>query len=249
MLRCLLLSLALCLPTAPLQAGTTTATFDIGGVAVRLDVPEGYARVSQRSPELLAFQQGMLPQTNRLVETLMTEADLTTTLAGGQSAGIAYQLQAMRALESVDIDAAKWPQLRDATIEQMGGIDMRKVMGTLQQQADRTLEAATDGEVGVRLGDPSQPALYATDDPDAVHFSMVLPLEVEVAGETTQQRIAAACMLTVVAERLVLLYAFLGIKPGDDEQQVRARVQAAVDALGEATRRANSPQHAADAQG
>lgn len=241
MLRCLLLCLALCLSTAPQRASAATATLDIGGAAVRLEVPEGYVRVSERSPQLLVFQQGMLPQSNRLVEALLTDADLAHLLSGSKTRDVAYQVQAMRGMETVVIDASQWSQLRSATIAQMGGLDMGQVLDTVERQANSTLDAATGGEAGIRFGDPSQPALYAIDDKDAVHFSMVLPVELQVAGKTTQGRVAAACVLTVVAERLVLLYAFQDIRQSDDEPQVRERVRVAVDALADATRRANAP--------
>ena len=182
MLRCLLLCLALCLSTAPPQASAATATLDIGGAAVRLEVPEGYVRVSERSPQLLVFQQGMLPQSNRLVEALLTEADLVHLLSGSKAMDVAYQVQAMRGMETVVIDASQWSQLRSATIEQMGGLDMGQVLDTVERQANSTLDAATGGEAGIRFGDPSQPALYAIDDKDAVHFSMVLPVELHPHG-------------------------------------------------------------------
>ena len=246
MLRCLLLCLVLCLPTAPQRASAADALLEIGGATVRLDVPEGYVRVSQRSPEFMAFQQDMLPQTNRLVEALMTEADLANLQVGRPGASLAYQVQAMRAMESEAVDASQWSMLRRATMQQIGGVDMDQVVGIVERQANRTLGAATGGEADIRFGDPAQPVLYATDDADAVHFSMVLPVELAVAGETTQGRIATACVMTVVAERLVLLYAFQEIKQGEDEAQVRARVQVAVDALAEATRQANALQDAVE---
>ena len=227
MLRRLLLSLALCLPAVS-QAGSI-ATLDIGGATVRMEVPEGYVRVSERSPELLAFQQGMLPATNRLVESLMTGEDLARVLSGKDNKDIGYQLQAMRQLERIDITATEWPAMRNATMEQIGGLDFSKLMDSVEGQANRTLDSASGGQAEIRLGDPSRPMLYDTDDADAVHFSMVMPVELEVGGEKSQGRIAAACVMTVLSKRVVLLYAFIDATDGDDK--ARAAAQSAVDAL------------------
>lgn len=214
----------------------TIVPLEVGGAEVRIEVPADYLRLSERSPALMEQASALLPPMNRLVEALSTEEEIAARMAGEAPTRISYQVQVLRQMEQTDLSAADWQAGRPLVIRQIGALDMEEVKGTIETHANDTLKERHVPDASVGIGAMNRPVLYG-DDPATVNFSMVVPFEFTVAGQTRSVRASVACVMTVVSKRLIYLYAFKLIE-GDPDASIR-EVRAAVDAFSQRTRALN----------
>lgn len=237
MLRTIVLVLALLLPAVP--HAQSVEEIDVGGAAVRIEVPEGYVRVGKRSPELLEAFGRLIPPNNVLVEALLAEADYGRTAIGLPPNEVYYQIQVQRSLRDVPVSAADWAQVRPTLLRELRGLQTERLMNEASAHIREELETNTGQDARVRMGDAQTKPLAYGDDPRSVRFWMVVPVELQVGDEVRKRRIVTAAATTVVSKRLVFLYAFRSL-PEDEVADLDA-IRTTLDAFVDRVHRLDAP--------
>jgi hypothetical protein len=229
MLRAIVLVLALLLPAAP--RAQSVEEIDVGGAAVRIEMPEGYVRVGKRSPELLEAFGRMIPPNNVLLEALLADDDYGRTVIGLPPNEVYYQIQVQRSLREAPVSAADWAQVRPTLLRELGGLRTERLMNEASAHIREELETNTGQDARVRMGDAQTKPMVYGDDPRSVRFWMVVPVELQVGGEVRKRRIVTAAATTVVSKRLIFLSAFRSLpEDGDvDTDAIRASLDAFVE--------------------
>lgn len=200
------LLLALAALTAHAQDGQVT--LDIGGTPIIMPVEAGYARVSERSPELHSIGQAALPPSNRLVETFHTEPNMAAILRGENATGHYFMVQVMRSAEALQISDADW----QAALPQIKvGLDSWRPESMTDDDASRAqrLSEAAGREISMRFGELEKPTIY-TETADSVRFLMKIPVNLSVgsgdARTTSTFTGGAAGAIVLVKGKVLFLY-------------------------------------------
>lgn len=218
------------LGTAQAQSSSVVA---IGGRAVAVSLPEGYVRTTEKLPKLFELTSAALPPGNRLVEFFIAESDLKDLMLGKLQSlqKPNFQIQTIRAMESVEITPQDWKQGREIMAKEMGLADLNAVIAAERQQSNARVSGVAGSAVDIQFGELGKPQQYG-NDPDSLRFTLMLPMTFSSEKGNLQTTVAAVGVITVLNKRLVMLY---GYTSPDIEGGIDA-LRAAVDGIVERTR-------------
>lgn len=185
--------------THVLQAGETT---------IKVSVPDGYVRTSDRLPDLFKLTEAAIPPASRLVESFFTEADIKQMLLGKTTKQAPnYQVHTLRAAEGMNFNDAEWAELRASSIKEMGGLDAKQLMNSTASARDERISSASSGQIEMKVGDVSKPQLYG-DDPESIRFTMLVPFETRVGEENVRVNVECAAAIVRISSKFVMLYVY-----------------------------------------
>lgn len=214
-----LLPVALALSTAAMAGETAppatpaavesheTAMMTIGDVTLRVPVPPGYMRASERAPVLFAGSAAALPPAIRLVEAMVTGDDLKRTALGEGLSDPYVQVQTPRDAEYVAFTAAEWVALQPALAAQLGALDLSAEARRTEDASSERMRAATGADIAMRYDDVGRAHVY-DQRPTSLHYRMRLSIVASVGGE--ERPIALECVgaMGLAAGRLVMVNAY-----------------------------------------
>ncbi len=222
-----LLAAAALLAYSAFASADQAVPLTVGDRQIKVSVPDGYVRTSQTIPALFDITAAALPQSNRLVEYFLSEADFRDMMSGkaGNPTRPGFQVQVMKSVEGIEISAADWQLGRAEIAKTMGLLDANELMKADTAKANERMSEAAGTEVEVSYGEIGKPQVYG-NDPNSLRFSMRVPLNVKTATGTEQSVISCVGAVTVLNGRLVFLYAY-----GDEKQlpELRAALDRFVD--------------------
>lgn len=223
MMRVLALSMAL-------LGGMATAAepLDVGGRSIRIGVDEGFVATSAQAPQLHALYQAGLPPTHRLVEAYIDAADLKRVLLGQRPQQPIYQVQVMRDAERIAFSDADWEQGRPQIVSSLGAVDANALANSMSPGSSKRMSEQVGADVSVSFGRLGQPVLYG-DDPRSVRFVMLMPLNLQVAGQAEALTLETAGAVARIGDRLLFLYAFRDHVEGTDTSAVRGALDRFVE--------------------
>jgi hypothetical protein len=220
----------LLLGTAQAQQSSVVA---IGGKAVTVSLPEGYVRTTEKLPKLFELTSAALPPGNRLVEFFIAESDLKDLMLGKMQSlqKPNFQIQTIRAMESIDITPQDWKQGREIMAKEMGITDLNAAIAAERKQSNARVSGVAGSAVDIQFGELGKPQQYG-NDPDSLRFTLLLPMTFSSEKGNLQTTVAAVGVITVLNQRLVMLY---GYASPDIEGGIET-LRASVDAIMERTR-------------
>jgi len=200
---------------------------DIGAITIQFPMEADYVRVSQAQPKLFALVQAALPPTNRLVEALMTRADVTRLEQGGVAADIYYEVQVQRDFELRQISIDDWVALKPQLTAGMSQDDMDKVMAADSGSNDR-MSAVAGKQVSFNVGKVGAPEIYR-ETTQSVNYGMLVPMQVRIGNDVKSGTMAAAGSFTIARNKLIYIYAFSTDASVDNIKRLRAHLNDVVD--------------------
>jgi hypothetical protein len=205
----------------------------IGGRAVTVSIPDGYVRTTEKLPKLFELTSAALPPGNRLVEFFIAESDLDDIKLGKMQTlrKPNFQIQTIRAMESVEITPQDWQQGREIMAKELGIADLGTLIASERKQSNARVSGVAGSPVDIQFGELGKPQQYG-NDPDSLRFTLLLPMTLSTEKGTLQTTVAAVGVITVLNKRLVMLY---GYASPDVEGGIEA-LRANVDAIVERTR-------------
>lgn len=203
------IALALCVTGARAEEAVPLA---VGGTEVRIAVPDGYLRLSETAPTLYAASAAALPPSTRLVEALMTSADLKRVVAGQDAIEPYLQVQVVRDAEALDFSAEDWEQLRPTLARQLGATDLDAATHALQSGMGKRMGEATGSSIEVEYGEVGKAQVYSQEG-GVIRFGIRVPISASVNGVQAQQVLDCAGAALVVNGKLLMINAYLHEDP------------------------------------
>jgi hypothetical protein len=222
---------------APAQADEV-APVTIGATQVRIAVPDGYLRGSEKAPSLCATSAAALPPTIRLAEMLVDEADLKRMLVGQTAAEPYLQVQVLRDAEALEFSAQEWATLQPTLAAQLGGTNLDATTQAMQAGMGERMGAASGAAVEIQFGEVGKPQVYSQDG-GVVRFAVRLPITGIINGQPMQLVVDCAGAALLLNGKLLMLNAYL---VEDEPQASMARVRAFLADLVERTQALNAVQ-------
>ncbi|HTD28546.1 MAG TPA: hypothetical protein VK660_04075 [Xanthomonadaceae bacterium] len=199
----------------------------IGGTTIQFPMESDYVRVSDTQPKVFDLVQAALPATNRLVEVLVTRADMTRLEQGGATAGIYYEIQVQREIEPRQISIDDWNALKPQLTAGMSQDELDKALATNSGSNDR-LSAVAGKQVGVTFGKVSAPTIYR-QTPLSVSFWMLVPIQMRVGNDVTNATTATVGSFAMVRNKLIFIYGYSTNASSDSVARLRSHVNDIVD--------------------
>jgi hypothetical protein len=206
---------------APAQAADV-APVTIGATQIRIAVPDGYLRGSEKAPSLYATSAAALPPTIRLVEMLIDEADLKRMLLGQTVANPYLQVQVLRDAEALEFSAQEWDALQPTLAAQLGATDLDAATQAMQSGMGERMGAASGTPVKIEFGEVGKPQVYSQAG-GVIRYAIRLPITGNVAGQPVQMVVDCAGAALLLNGKLLMLNTYL---PEDEPQASMARVRA-----------------------
>ena len=231
------IALGLASAVAPAQAAEV-APVTIGGTQVRIAVPDGYLRGSEKAPALYATSAAALPPTIRLAEMLVDEADLKRMLVGQTATDPYLQVQVVRDAEALEFSAQEWAALQPTLAAQLGATNLDAATRELQAGMGERMGAASGAAVEIKFGEVGKPQVYSQEG-GVVRFAIRLPITGNVNGQPVQMVVDCAGAALVLNGKLLMLNAYL---VEDQPQASMLRVRAFLADLVERTQALNAAQ-------
>jgi hypothetical protein len=222
---------------APAQAADV-APVTIGATQIRIAVPDGYLRGSEKAPSLYATSAAALPPTIRLVEMLIDEADLKRMLLGQTVANPYLQVQVLRDAEALEFSAQEWDALQPTLAAQLGATDLDAATQAMQSGMGERMGAASGTPVKIEFGEVGKPQVYSQAG-GVIRYAIRLPITGNVAGQPVQMVVDCAGAALLLNGKLLMLNTYL---PEDEPQASMARVRAFLADLVERTQALNAVQ-------
>jgi len=224
----LVLALLLALAAPWPARAETVLPLAVGADEVRVVLPEGYRRASEDAPALFATSAAAMPPPVRLVEVLLSEADLKRMLAGGDVAEPYLQVQAVRDAEALRFSAREWRDLQPTLAQQLGAIDLDAATRAIEPGIGARMGEASGGRVDIHFGPIGKPVLYQRDDA-GIRYVLRVPVSGTVNGQPKELVLDCAVAMLVLNGKLVSFNAYLRPAPDEDGvERVRAFLDAAV---------------------
>jgi hypothetical protein len=132
----------------------------------------------------------------------------------------------MRTIESRAISIDDWNGAKPDLTAGMTKLDMNQAVATNTGINDR-LTAAAGQKVEVNFGKLAAPAIYR-ETPQSIHFGMLVPTEMNVAGNLQKFTIAVAGADLFVGNKLIFVYAFNTSTTPGDIAKLHSRLDATV---------------------
>lgn len=211
-----------------LAAAEVVVPLTIGGTEIRVAADDGYLRTSQALPAVHAVVAAGLPAGNRLVEGFVSEADAKRLVLGLPWQDTFVQVQALRNAEPFNFSEAEWEEGRPALAEALGVIDFNALIAGQTAGADARMSAAAGFALSTAFGEVGKAVLYASQGP-SLRFLILLPMTVEVAGQSQQITLESAGAVARLSDKLVYLFAYRHHVEGNDSSAVRAALDRFVD--------------------
>lgn len=211
-----------------LAAGEVITPLTIGGTQIRFATDDGYLRTSETLPTVHALVAAGLPSSNRLVEGFVSEADAKRMVLGSPFQETFVQVQALRNAEALDFSEQDWEQARPALAEALGVLDLNALLAAQAGGSNARMSAAAAVPVAASFGEVGKPALYVVEGP-SLRFVMLLPITVDVAGETHQVSLESAGAVVLLSGKLVYVFAYRHHVDGNDTAAVREALDRVVD--------------------
>lgn len=231
------IALALCICAAKAEEMVPLA---VGGTEVRIAVPDGYLRLSEKAPTLYAASAAAMPPPIRLVEALMTRADLKRSIAGQNAIEPYLQVQVVRDAEALDFSAEDWKQLQPTMVRQLGAIDLDATTKAVEADMGKRMGEATGTTVAVEYGEIGKPHVYSQDG-GVIRYVLRIPIKASVNGIPIQEVLDCAGATMVVNGKLLMLNIYLR---EDREHDSAARARAFLATVVERVRALNDAQGA-----
>lgn len=208
------IALALCINGAGIHEARAeeAVPLAVGGTEVRIALPDGYLRLSEAAPTLYAASAAALPPSTRLVEALMTSADLKRVVAGQDAIEPYLQVQVVRDAEALDFSAEDWEQLRPTLARQLGATDLDAATHALQSGMGKRMGEATGTSVEVEYGEVGKAQVYSQKG-GVIRFGIRVPISASVNGVQAQQVLDCAGAALVVNGKLLMINAYLHEDP------------------------------------
>ena len=214
------IALGWALGVAPAQ-GTDVAPVTIGATQVRIAVPDGYLRGSEKAPALYATSAAALPPTIRLAEMLVEEADLKRMLVGQTAAEPYLQVQVLRDAEALEFSAQEWATLQPTLAAQLGGTNLDATTQAMQAGMGERMGAASGAAVEIQFGEVGKPQVYSQDG-GVVRFAVRLPITGVINGQPMQLVVDCAGAALLLNGKLLMLNAYL-VEDEPQASMARAR--------------------------
>ncbi len=213
---------------SPFAWAQQVVTLQVGGKDVRIEVPDGYLRMSVAQPQLFEVTSAAIPPGNRLLEGFVSEADAKRMLAGMSAEQAGYQVQALRNAEALTFSDSDWETLRPAIARSLRETDMNTVAHALSDGSAERMGGALGMKVGLEFGDIGKPQLYH-DEKDSLRFVMLVPGTISVAGVQRQLAIECAGAVLPLGGKVVFLYVYRKHEDGQDSSVSRATLDQFVE--------------------
>lgn len=224
--RSLFLTLA-CLCSG-LAAAEIIVPLSIGGTEIRVAADDGYLRTSEKLPAMHAVAAAALSPGNRLVESFVSEADAKRMLLGLPRRDTFLQVQVLRNAEALDFTEADWEQGRPQIAKALGVMDLNAILANQTSASGERMSAAAGMPVSLSFGELGKPMLYGLQGP-SLRFVLLLPMSVEVGGQSHQVTLEGAGAVARLSNKLVYLFAYREHAEGSDTTAVRAALDRFVD--------------------
>lgn len=218
------IALALCINGACIHAARAEEVVPlvVGEAEVRIAVPEGYLRLSEKAPTLYAASAAAMPPPIRLVEALMTRADLKRSIAGLNAIEPYLQVQVVRDAEALDFSAEDWEQLQPTLARQLGATDLDAATRAMQAGMGKRIGQAMDSSVDIQYGEVGKPQVYSQAG-GVVRYAIRVPMNASVNGVQVRLVLDCAGAAMVINGKLVMLNVYLNEdREHDSAAQARA---------------------------
>lgn len=206
------------------------APLTIGDTTIQFPVEFGYVPLSTGLPNVFALASAALPTSNKLVESYMTAADIRRMRQGGVTADPYYQVQSLRKLESRTISLDEWSASIPALSSGMARSDMDSLRARTSEHASARLSEMSHKKVDVSIGKVDAPVIYR-ETPTSIRFDMRIPVALKINNAGNQAMMLGAGAITLVRNKVVLVYLFGSADSGAQFAQLNARLDGTVDRM------------------
>ncbi|GAA5000273.1 hypothetical protein FNZ56_10840 [Pseudoluteimonas lycopersici] len=200
---------------SPVAWAQQVVSLQVGGKDLRVEVPDGYLRMSVDQPTLFDIAKAAAPPTNRVVEGFVSTADAKRMLMGAPAEQPSYQVQVLHNAEALDFSAADWEELRPMLAKTLGEIDMGTMTDAQSDAGAKRLGDVLGTKVTMNFGDIGKPVVYQATG-DSVRFVMLVPVAVSSAGIQRQLVVECAGAALPLAGKVVFLYVYRQHADGED---------------------------------
>lgn len=221
-------ALAALLACTPVYAATPTMS--VGDTSIAVPVKTGYVSAREKAPEFVQrLQSAMGSGGITIFDIYMSTDDVEQARAGMSIADTFYVYGTMDSLKNAKVNDKDWAFARRVIARTISQIDPNKEFADDAERASKRLAAEAGVDAEVTLGTMDKPKVYG-DDPESVRLSMVMPMELNVVGETERRVLDVDAAIARVRERVVVLYVY---RMRDGDTAVPATREALASALDE----------------
>lgn len=194
---------ALC---APMLA--TAETMRVGKTDITLPVDAGYVSARENAPQVYDRMKATLGGSRiRIADAYLTAADAEQVKAGMSLHGTFYVFATLEQLENAQVDARDWSFGRRVIARSLGLTDPNAEIKGADKRLSEHVSKEVGADVKVELGKVDKPVVYG-DDPESVRFSMTLPVQTTVQGESDRTVLGVDGAIAHVREKVVLVYVY-----------------------------------------
>lgn len=202
----------------------------LGDVSVRLPLEAGQVSLKQKLPDALARLQELVKQDLVVTDALASEEDVERMRAGLQFRGYLHAYARIPTLDAVKIDDRDWATGRRIMAKAIAGLNLNEDAPEIEAKLTARANEDADLDARIELGEIGRPVVFG-NDPQAVKFSLALPIATTIAGESDHRVLGAECAIIRIRQKLVVLYLYRERVDGQDAMELRAELERTIERL------------------
>lgn len=202
-------------------------TRDVGGRTVSMPTPPGYVRVSEADPYVFQLMDTTTPHSKRLIEALVTQADLSRMRVGEIAKDHMFLVYEDLKWAGREPTRQEWRAEREKFLRMARNVDVSKAVGTMEEMLNESADAKLETPIRFDIGAIGQPVMYRADERSVRFFTRV-----SVGASANDRKIAADLLIFAASAPLNRrMVTFNGMCACADEDERARTLMVAFDDL------------------